>query len=403
MGNIHNGAAYARIIQALCVSTLCLILIAGLWPFHAPRNGVNWLKSENGLHFGRYGSIISSGAFRGGDAQHDEIGSLEIWLEPGRMDDRNTILAFDGSGDRRVPFLLQQYDHDLILRHDVDDRRGISATTLLRVGRVFRQKERVFVTIALGKQSASVFVDGTLTNVSPISELASNSLTGRLVVANSPIADGSWSGQILGLAVYHRQLTSAEVVQHYESWTKKQQPAFTENEAPVAAYLFNERAGKTVHNLLDNATDLIIPEQYFVLHPPFLLSPWRAYDSNWSRWKDIGINVAGFIPFGFSLVAYFSSVRKISRPAATTLVLGFLLSLTIETLQTLLPTRDSDATDVITNTLGTAVGAMFYRWPVAQALLVRAGRCADSFLEDHFAGRASAGVEVGSGSRADRR
>src|ERR1019366_1378930 len=123
--------------------------------------------------------------------------------------------------------------------------------------------------------------------------------------------------------------------------------SLVEDESPVALYLFNEREGNLVHNQLDPATDLIILPRYFVLHRGFLLAPWRQYRSSWSYWQDVSINIAGFIPLGFCVVAYFSSVRLVSRPAATTIVLGFITSLTIETLQAFLPTRSSDMTDII--------------------------------------------------------
>ena len=49
-----------NVLRLLCVSVLAGILVAGLWPFHAPRNDVAWLNDGNGLRFGRHGVMLSS-------------------------------------------------------------------------------------------------------------------------------------------------------------------------------------------------------------------------------------------------------------------------------------------------------------------------------------------------------
>jgi VanZ family protein len=367
----NYDTAYARLVGALCACVLCGILVAGLWPFHVPGNQVKWRENDDGLDFGRYGSVLSTGTFPGSTLNDESAGSIEIWLEPRFLGSKHTILSFDGSDHPGAPFSLHQYNDALVLHQHNVDSHGTARTAGFRVDNMFREKRPVFLTIALGKQNTLVYLDGSLLKAFPIRGTSTNNLTGRLVVANSPGIDDSWSGQILGLVIYHRQLTAAQVAQHYEGWTKNQRPALAQDDAPVALYLFNEHAGDIVHNQLDPETDLVIPKRYFVLHSAFLRSPWREYHPSWSYWKDVGINIAGFIPMGFCVVAYFSSVRTMERAAAATIVLGFVTSLTIETLQAFLPTRDSGMTDLITNTLGTAIGVILYRLYVTQQLLTK--------------------------------
>jgi glycopeptide antibiotics resistance protein len=111
---------------------------------------------------------------------------------------------------------------------------------------------------------------------------------------------------------------------------------------------------------MNSGNDLHIPERYFVLHAPFLKLPWDEFQLSWSYCKNVLINIGGFVPLGFFFCAYFSSVRRLDRAVLATIVLGGVVSFAIEVLQAYLPTRDSGVTDIITNTLGTAVGATLF-------------------------------------------
>jgi hypothetical protein len=203
----------------------------------------------------------------------------------------------------------------------------------------------------------AVYVNGILAGTHLRFGLSSKDLTGQLVVGNHPWAGNGWEGQLSGLAIYNRELTPAEVLRHYVSWTTNRQDKM-KNEDPVALYLCNEGKGNVLHNQMYSGNDLHISQRYSVRHAPFLELPWDEIEPTWGYCKNVLINIGGFAPFGFFFCAYFSSVRRLEHAVLATVVLGGVLSFVIEVLQAFLPTRDSGMTDIITNTLGTAIGAI---------------------------------------------
>jgi hypothetical protein len=346
-------------LRVLCAVVLCGILAAGLWPFHAPRNEVTWLRRENGLLLGEYGSIVSAAIFKAN--RPDGSCSLEIWLEPSRTEAWGTILAFYSPESRVVSFALRQSLGDLELQHTSQDQFHHAKKTRIYVD-VFSHSKPVVVTITSGESGTTVYADGVLVRKSPNSRFSSRDLTGQFVIGNSPVTTDSWSGQLRGLATYGRELSADDVTNHYARFIESKQTELPKSEGAVAFYLFNEGNGNVVKNQVDSATDLLIPERFFVLHQQFLEPFWEEFYGSWSYWRNISINIAGFIPFGFFFSAYLSLARRTAHPEVATIVLGLLVSLTIEVVQAFLPTRESGMTDLITNTLGTVVGAMAFRY-----------------------------------------
>ena len=110
--------------------------------------------------------------------------------------------------------------------------------------------------------------------------MAWNDLTGRIVLANSPRANDSWAGNIFGLAMYRTPRTARKLTADYgELDGIRENPSSGRRDA-AALYLFDERGGAEVHNKVDSATDLSIPTHYFILHPGFLVAPWKEYSSD---------------------------------------------------------------------------------------------------------------------------
>jgi hypothetical protein len=360
------------ILRVICVLVLSGILVAGLWPFHAPRNQVRWLTGSNGLLFKRYGSIVSTGAFTS-SASEDNPCSIEISLAPSRLDASGTILAFYRSENKEVPFALRQSLGDLVILWAGQEPAQNSRKSKIYINDLFNHRQPVLVTIVSSESGTSVYADGVLVRKFYSFRFSGNDLTGRLIAGNSPTTTDNWSGQIRKIAIYNRQLSPSEISEHSANLANGSQPTLAENSGAVALYLFDEHGGNVVHNRMDSATDLLIPERFFILHPQFLENPRSEFRPDWNYWKNVGINIGGFIPLGFFLCAYLSLSNRMKRAIGITIILGFAVSLTIEVLQAFLPTRDSGMTDLFTNTLGTALGAVAFAWIVKRTWLARAG------------------------------
>lgn len=370
IGQINWGKISENLLGVACGLVLGGILAAGLWPFHSPKNQVTWFANGNGLHFGRHGTILSSGHFDATNAHENDPCSIEVWLEPDFTAGGGTLFAFYTPGSPRQ-FSLKQSISDLALRIDIRGGRYRTRTTRFYVGDIFRRGKPLFITVASNGGRTSVYIDGKLVETAPKFPLSARDFGGELVIANRPRAEDSWSGLLRGLAIYGQELSSAQVLHHYETWIKKGRPDTSENEGAVALYLFDERVGRVIHNQVRSRPDLYIPERYLVRDQVFLEPFWEEFHPSWSYWTNVLINIAGFIPFGFVLCAYLSLAGRIKRTALVTILLGFMVSLTIESVQAFLPTRDSGTTDLITNTLGTYLGVRLYQLNFWRVLFAR--------------------------------
>lgn len=140
---------------------------------------------------------------------------------------------------------------------------------------------------------------------------------------------------------------------------------------PAALYLFDEKECQQVFDHSGHNQNLKIPARVPILEKRFLTAPWSGFRFNRKSVEDVILNIVGFIPLGFVLVALFvGSAGKISKQSVIiTVAICFAISLMIEILQAWIPTRSSSMLDVMMNTLGSMTGVLFFKFTFAAAPL----------------------------------
>ena len=167
----------SKFLGMACGLVLVGILVAGLWPFHAPSNEVTWPAGGRGLRFGSHGTILSSGKFQTANASADAPCSLEVWFEPGLTDGDSTLFAFYAPGNPRR-FSLRQSITDLVLQSELRKPQRTRATKL-RVEDIFRRGKPSFVTVTSNESQTSVYLDGVLARTAPPFSALQQGFSGR--------------------------------------------------------------------------------------------------------------------------------------------------------------------------------------------------------------------------------
>jgi hypothetical protein len=356
----------SNLLIFICFAVLGSTLTLGLWPFHIPRNHASWLEHKSGIRFERYGTVATSGLFH---TTRGPAASIEIWLQPRRIWDSGTFLAFYDSTTQRTLSFRQSQTHFLLQQQCPEDR---GHRTKLYIDNIFRRFRSHFLTITGGPQGIEIYDNGVLVKSSSRFRLSAANFCCQVVIGDSPGQPDSWSGEFFGLAIYERQLNANEVLTDYSTWTRTGRPAIGRDGHALAVYLFNEHNGAVIHDQAGLGVELRIPDKYQVLDKIVLEPFWREFSISRRYWYAVFKNIIGFVPLGFCFCAWWSSILRPRRAATATIALGTTVSITIEVLQAFLPMRQSGTTDIITNMLGTSIGVASYR--ISSPVLARFSR-----------------------------
>lgn len=346
--------------------------LAGFWPFafRVP-NRVEWLKSRPGLHFEPRGIAYDPQTLPGFETNITNGApapvTIEAWLEPDGepADDAFDILSISTP---RLPanLALCQWIQALILRIPVAQsfQHPFSEVGL---NDALHKHKATFVAVCGSGQGTDFFQDGKLAGENPHQTVTLQALNGRLVLGNEDAGRHSWSGSLLGLAIYNRAVDERDLARQEKLWKQAQGRQLANDAGLVALYLFDEHGGSRAEDSSRYHHHIEIPEIFQPVRRDILLPPSLDFSHGGLDYYDIAVNILGFVPLGFCFFLHCQQARP-NRPARTlmlTVAVGAVVSLTIEMVQAWLPNRDSTMADVVNNTLGALLGAglAWWRWP----------------------------------------
>jgi VanZ family protein len=353
-----------------CILVVSTLFTAGLWPFNPfPRNQVTWLPTGKGLQFGGHGVVFSRGPVERTRAKGDSACTLAIRLQPDAiMRGASGTLLGVYTPEKPSQFRLMQWRDVLLIRRDYRDADNHSKTTAVDLDHAFLTRELVSFTITSGPDGSVAYRNGMRAAGITRIGISCEDFAGQLVLGDSAVMDNAWRGNILDLSIYDRELTPQEIASKYASWNGDQTDQEPGGEQHlVAQYTFTEGRGPTVHGRPRSAPDLYIPDIFKVPHKKMLMWPWEESPDK-RNFRDISINILGFVPFGFVFAAYLLWNRNVGHATIVTILCGAAISLMIEILQEFIPGRDSGILDIFTNTFGTFLGVLLFRWAPMQNL-----------------------------------
>jgi len=336
---------------------LMTILIATLWPFNFWQSNRTSYWPQDGLRLVPPSTVYSAiPALKLSKIEKFTI-LVDLTCEDSGSNGYARILTYS-LDERRRNFTLGQWNDCLVFLLRAS---GPARMVHFEVEGVLKKGVKEWVAIVFDGERLSLYRDGALKGAKRTGPLDFSDWERGYPLVIGSEGDGKfpWAGRIHSVAIFDRALNGEEIQSFRD---REKQPGHT-IDSPLVYYRFADMQGPTIrdHGIGPRA-DLVVPKYFTPYKPIILKTPSNEIRGLWSDRTDILLNFLCFIPLGFLFVNFLNS-QGFPSPydILLTIAIGFSLSLTIEILQAFLPGRESDLTDLITNTLGTITGSFLRR------------------------------------------
>jgi VanZ family protein len=364
MKSFINKISAKRSISIIIFVAIAII-IYGVYPKNsAIINNVQFIKNQFGIRFGANGIAFAQLDLNSNKKIDPFIEqfSIEMVVRPIEFEltDFQSILSINDS-QFKEQFVIGQYMALLICMNG-DDYDNSKMTPRIVVNDIFTQNQTIFLTIASDGKESSIYINGKLVRLrNDLSfEFPNKKNDVVIVLGNTANGQKDWRGDFLGLAIYEYALGKKDVSKNYLKWSQHKNTYFDKKNA-ILSYSFKEKTKNLFINSSDKKYKLIVPHIFHSIKTDFFnFHHTKSYKKN-ILIKDIAFNYFGFfIPgFIFSLLV-FRIVQHLNFSILLAVILSLLTSLSIEIIQSVIPSRISHIQDLALNLAGGISGAVAY-------------------------------------------
>jgi hypothetical protein len=343
-----------RLPPFLLLAVMTAILAyATLTPFNFLQRNRAEIRPGGGIAFSGYSTAYPLNPPRK-LARVDSL-TIVLRLETAMRGGQGILLDYAAS-DRGVNLRIEQWRNDLLFSVGTSGPRQrcyLALPDAMKPGEAFTavffyDGRTLSGWQSRGKAQRATLPQGSRRNWDPEASLSLGStVNGKF----------DWSGTLYSLAVYDRILTLDDLM--------SPGPDGGSSDA-LLRYEFTSGTQRVVRDMgRQPVDDLVIPDRALAPRRELLASPsdyWHAPVDD----SDVILNILVFVPYGYILaIALRSVLRRPALSMVTAVLLVTAFSLSIETLQHFLPTRNSSLMDVISNSIGGVIGVLLIdrEWP----------------------------------------
>jgi hypothetical protein len=365
-----------RVVSVCGLMIIASFIYFGLAPFNfSPVNRVSWDRGKEGLYFAgkegpwphSVGGMAFSAVLKALDAGRpvrEGAITISIRLKPAEEPSAGVphFFALADAKDREILY-LGQWKRTLIIGRYAVGPHGRRVRNELGLSGALASETVRQLAVVSDQAGTTVYLDGREAKRFPGKSLLAPRDSVRnchIVLGNSPYAANAWTGSIFEVSVFEEALLPENASRAERLMgDSPPDPVFVEG-GLVAWFDLREGPAPVVLDRSGNGNTLLIPKE---VHAKSRYLEWTAPSGGltWSLVKDVSQNILGFVIFGF-VFALWTSAGKRSAVQSYLFVflLGSSISLSIETIQALIPSRSSDLRDLISNILGALLGILVF-------------------------------------------